>query len=116
MNQVLVKFTVSLFLFLKKFPNFIVQHITILNALMDLYITGGPLITVRRYDLKLNGNYRSVLRWLRKSPDNQVVVVGSTDSMYEFFRQVSDVYMRETKKNVFHQKLKFNFKVTTVSS
>lgn len=55
---------------------------------MSLFAIDGPVINVLRYDLKLNGNYKAVLRRIRKSEDGQIVVVGSTLSVAELLRQV----------------------------
>lgn len=49
----------------------------------------GPIVTVLRYDMQLNGNYKPILRRVRKSLDNRIVVVGSTETMPEFLNQVS---------------------------
>jgi len=49
----------------------------------------GPIVTVLRYDMQLNGNYKTILRRIRKSLDNRIVVVGSTETMPEFLNQVS---------------------------
>ncbi|XP_055907858.1 glutamate receptor ionotropic, kainate 2-like [Eupeodes corollae] len=67
------------------------EYLPILNELMELYKLGGPFITVRRYDLQLNGNYRAVLRRVRKSDDSNVVIVGSTQSLPEVLRQAKQV-------------------------
>lgn len=48
----------------------------------------GPIVTVLRYDMDLNGNYKPILRRVRKSLDNRIVVVGSTETMPEFLNQV----------------------------
>ena len=67
------------------------EYLNILNALMAEYGPNGPAITVLRYDLNLNGNYKTVLRRVRKSADNRIVVVGSTETLPEFLKQVSEV-------------------------
>lgn len=64
------------------------EYLNILNTLMTQYGANGPVITVLRYDLNLNGNYKTVLRKVRKSVDNRIVVVGSTETMPEFLKQV----------------------------
>lgn len=58
---------------------------------MNLYGIKGPVIKVMRYDLNLNGNYKSVLRRIRKSEDNRIVVVGSTEGVAELLRQAQQV-------------------------
>ncbi|XP_053947504.1 glutamate receptor ionotropic, kainate 2 isoform X2 [Anastrepha ludens] len=68
-----------------------VECLTILNGLMSFYGNNGPTITVLRYDIELNGDYKTVLRRVRKSGDNQIVVVGSSDTMPEFLRQALQV-------------------------
>lgn len=55
---------------------------------MSFYVSDGPVIKVLRYDLKLNGNYKAVLRRVRKTEDGHIVVVGSTSSVAELLRQV----------------------------
>ncbi|CAD6992159.1 unnamed protein product [Ceratitis capitata] len=67
------------------------DYLTILNGLMSLFAIDGPVINVLRYDLKLNGNYKAVLRRIRKSEDGQIVVVGSTLSVAELLRQAQQV-------------------------
>ena len=79
-----------LYLFLTSIDNIIVaDFLHILNGLMDYYIAGGPVISVMRCDLQLNGNYKAVLRRVRKSVDSRIVVVGSTASVAELLKQVS---------------------------
>lgn len=56
-----------------------------------MYGTTGPTITVRRYELDLNGDYRNVLRRIKNSGDYSFVVVGSMATLPEFFKQVSFV-------------------------
>lgn len=63
-------------------------YLSILNALMEIYGSNGPVISVLRYDLNLNGNYKSVLRRVRKSVDSRLVVVGSSQSVAEVLKQV----------------------------
>nr|XP_017102043.2 glutamate receptor ionotropic, kainate 2 [Drosophila bipectinata] len=67
------------------------EYLNILDHLMNLYGIKGPVIKVMRYDLNLNGNYKSVLRRIRKSEDNRIVVVGSTDGVAELLRQAQQV-------------------------
>ncbi|XP_067619820.1 glutamate receptor ionotropic, kainate 2-like isoform X2 [Eurosta solidaginis] len=68
-----------------------VEYLNLLNGLMSFYGNNGPTITVLRYDIELNGNYKSVLRRVSKSGDNRIVVVGSTDTMPELLRQAQQV-------------------------
>ncbi|CAD6992161.1 glutamate receptor ionotropic, kainate 2 isoform X2 [Ceratitis capitata] len=68
-----------------------VEYLNILNGLMSLYGNNSPTITVLRYDMEMNNNYKSVLRRVRKSEDNRIVVVGSTDTMPEFLKQAQQV-------------------------
>lgn len=58
---------------------------------MTRYGIKGPVIKVMRYDLNLNGNYKSVLRRIRKSEDSRIVVVGSTTGVAELLRQAQQV-------------------------
>lgn len=55
---------------------------------MSFYVSDGPVINVLRYDLNLNGNFKAILRRVRKSEDGHIVVVGSTPSVAELLRQV----------------------------
>lgn len=64
---------------------------TILDHLVTLYGIKGPVIKVIRYDLNLNGNFKSVLRRVRKSEDSRIVVVGSTKGVAELLRQAQQV-------------------------
>ncbi|XP_017845731.1 glutamate receptor ionotropic, kainate 2 isoform X1 [Drosophila busckii] len=67
------------------------EYLTILDELISLYGIKGPVIKVMRYDLNLNGNYKSVLRRIRKSEDSRIVVVGSTEGVAELLRQAQQV-------------------------
>lgn len=82
--SLLTEFEWSRFIFLYESA----EYLNILNVLMAQYGANGPVITVLRYDLNLNGNYKTVLRKVRKSVDNRVVVVGATETMPEFLKQV----------------------------
>lgn len=82
--SLLTAFEWSRFIFLYESAD----YLNILNGLMAQYGTNGPVITVLRYDLNLNGNYKIVLRKVRKSVDNRIVVLGSTETMPEFLKQV----------------------------
>lgn len=67
---------------------FSAEYLSILNELNSLFGMNGPIVTVLRYDMQLNGNYKPILRRVRKSLDNRIVVVGSTETMPEFLNQV----------------------------
>ncbi|XP_073816653.1 glutamate receptor ionotropic, kainate 2-like [Musca autumnalis] len=68
------------------------EYLNILNAIMAEYVPSeAPIITVLRYDIGYDGNYKDVLRRVRKSPDKQIVVVGSTETMPEFLKQAQQV-------------------------
>lgn len=67
---------------------FVAEYLSILNELNSLFGMNGPIVTVLRYDMQLNGNYKPVLRRVRKSKDNRIVVVGSTDTLPDFLNQV----------------------------
>ncbi|XP_017844827.1 glutamate receptor ionotropic, kainate 2 [Drosophila busckii] len=67
------------------------EYLSILNELNNLFGTNGPVVTVLRYDMQLNGNYKPVLRRVRKSKDNRIVVVGSTETIPEFLNQAQQV-------------------------
>uniref|UniRef100_A0A1I8NN53 Glutamate receptor ionotropic, kainate 2 n=1 Tax=Stomoxys calcitrans TaxID=35570 RepID=A0A1I8NN53_STOCA len=66
-------------------------YLSILDALMSIYGSSGPFISVVRYDLNLNGNFKSVLRRVRKSVDSRLVVVGSSESVAEVLKQAQQV-------------------------
>ncbi|XP_030558727.1 glutamate receptor ionotropic, kainate 2 isoform X1 [Drosophila novamexicana] len=63
------------------------EYLVTVNELLQMYGTAGPTITLRRYDLDLNGNYRNVLRRIRNSEDDSFVVVGSMETLPELFKQ-----------------------------
>ncbi|KAH8358943.1 hypothetical protein KR093_003431, partial [Drosophila rubida] len=67
------------------------EYLTTVNELLQMYGTTGPAITLRRYDLDLNGNYRNVLRRIRNAEDDSFVVVGSMETLPEFFKQAQQV-------------------------
>ncbi|XP_017856484.1 PREDICTED: glutamate receptor ionotropic, kainate 2 isoform X1 [Drosophila arizonae] len=67
------------------------EYLATVNELLKMYGTTGPTITLRRYDLDLNGNYRNVLRRIRNAEDKSFVVVGSLDTLPELFKQVQQV-------------------------
>ncbi|KAH8384049.1 hypothetical protein KR009_011866 [Drosophila setifemur] len=67
------------------------EYLNILDHMMSFYGVKGPVIKVMRYDLNLNGNYKSVLRRIRKSEDSRIVVVGSTEGVAELLRQAQQV-------------------------
>ncbi|XP_017466908.1 PREDICTED: glutamate receptor ionotropic, kainate 2 isoform X2 [Rhagoletis zephyria] len=67
------------------------EFLPTVNQLLQMYGTSGPTITVRRYELDLNGDYRNVLRRIKKSGDYSFVVVGSMDTLPEFFKQAQQV-------------------------
>ncbi|KAH8418012.1 hypothetical protein KR222_010349, partial [Zaprionus bogoriensis] len=67
------------------------EYLATVNELLQMYGTTGPKITLRRYDLDLNGNYRNVLRRIRGAEDDSFVVVGSMETLPEFFKQAQQV-------------------------
>ncbi|XP_053945127.1 glutamate receptor ionotropic, kainate 2 isoform X1 [Anastrepha ludens] len=67
------------------------EFLPMVNELLQMYGTNGPRITVRRYELDLNGDYRNVLRRIKNSGDYSFVVVGSTETLPEFFKQAQQV-------------------------
>ena len=85
LHAIISEFEWSRFIFLYENS----EYLSILNSLMSLYGTNGPTISVLRYDLNLNGNFKSVLRRVRKSVDSRIVIVGSTPSVAELLKQVS---------------------------
>lgn len=85
LHAVISEFEWSRFIFLYENS----EYLSILNSLLSLYGTKGPIISVLRYDLNLNGNFKAVLRRVRKSVDSRIVVVGSTVSVAELLKQVN---------------------------
>ncbi|BFF90889.1 glutamate receptor ionotropic kainate 3 [Drosophila madeirensis] len=67
------------------------EYLATVKELLQMYGTAGPTITVRRYELGLNGNYRNVLRRIRNADDYSLVVVGSMGTLPEFFKQAQQV-------------------------
>ncbi|XP_017849652.1 glutamate receptor ionotropic, kainate 2 isoform X2 [Drosophila busckii] len=67
------------------------EYLVTVNELLRMYGTAGPTITLRRYDLDLNGNYRNVLRRIRNAEDDSFVVVGSLETLPELFKQAQQV-------------------------
>ncbi|KAH8323007.1 hypothetical protein KR074_002938, partial [Drosophila pseudoananassae] len=67
------------------------EYLATVRDLIQMYDTAGPTVTVRRYELDLNGNYRNVLRRVRNSDDFSFVVVGSMGTLPEFFKQAQQV-------------------------
>lgn len=85
LHAIITEFEWSRFIFLYENS----EYLSILNGLMSFHGTNGPIISVMRYDLNLNGNFKSVLRRVRKSVDSRIVVVGSTSSVAELLKQVN---------------------------
>ncbi|XP_067617877.1 glutamate receptor ionotropic, kainate 2 isoform X2 [Eurosta solidaginis] len=67
------------------------EFLPLANELLQMYGTTGPTITVRRYELDLNGDYRNVLRRIKNSGDYSFVVIGSMETLPEFFKQAQQV-------------------------
>ncbi|XP_055852897.1 glutamate receptor ionotropic, kainate 2-like isoform X2 [Episyrphus balteatus] len=67
------------------------EYLSIVNELLQLYGTDGPVVTLRRYELDIQGNYRNVLRRVKKSDDFSIVIVGSIDTLPELFKQLQQV-------------------------
>ncbi|KRF99742.1 uncharacterized protein Dwil_GK22709 [Drosophila willistoni] len=87
LHSVITAFNWSRFIFLYESAD----YLNILNELTTLFGMNGPVITVLRYDMQLDGNYKQILRRVRKSSDNQIVVVGSSDTMPDFLNQAQQV-------------------------
>lgn len=85
--SLIISFDWSRFIFLYESA----EYLSILNELNSLFGMNGPIVTVLRYDMQLNGNYKTILRRIRKSLDNRIVVVGSTETMPEFLNQAQQV-------------------------
>lgn len=84
LHSIITEFEWTRFIFLYENS----EYLGILNNLMSFYGTKGPIISLMRYDLNLNGNFKPVLRRVRKSVDSRIVVVGSTASVGELLKQV----------------------------
>lgn len=56
--------------------------------LLKLYDFKGYTVTLRRFDLGLNGNYRSVLRRVKLSDDFNIVIDCSVEVLPEVLKQV----------------------------
>lgn len=67
------------------------EYLSIVNELLQLYGTDGPVVTLRRYELDIQGNYRNVLRRVKKSDDFSIVIVGSIETLPELFKQLQQV-------------------------
>jgi len=67
------------------------EYLATVRELLQMYGTAGPTVTVRRYELDLNGNYRNVLRRIRNADDFSFVVVGSMATLPELFKQAQQV-------------------------
>ncbi|XP_055852904.1 glutamate receptor ionotropic, kainate 2-like [Episyrphus balteatus] len=67
------------------------EYLSVVNELLKLYGTSGPVVTLRRYELDINGNYRNVLRRVKRSDDFSIVVVGSIETLPELFSQLQQV-------------------------
>ncbi|XP_062537416.1 glutamate receptor ionotropic, kainate 2 isoform X3 [Armigeres subalbatus] len=62
-----------------------------LSELLKMYDPKGYTVTVRQLDLKLNGNFRPVLRRVKMSEDNHIILACSIDSMPEVLKQAQQV-------------------------
>lgn len=67
------------------------DYLDSVTKLIELYADGGPVMNVRKYDLHINANYRSILRKIRKSEDNCIVIIGSSESIYMVMKQAQEV-------------------------
>lgn len=67
------------------------DYLELVTKLIDLYAEGGPIINIRKYDLQINANYRTILRKIRKSEDNCVLIIGSSESIYTVLKQAQEV-------------------------
>ncbi|XP_055382823.1 glutamate receptor ionotropic, kainate 2-like [Condylostylus longicornis] len=67
------------------------DDLILVNELVKLFGTDIPPINIKRYDLDLNGNYKPILRIIKKSPDFSLLVLGSTRSLTNFLTQAQQV-------------------------
>lgn len=56
-----------------------------------MYGPKGHTITVRQLDLGIDGNYRAVLRRLKKSDDNNIIIDCSADILPDVLKQAQQV-------------------------
>ena len=61
------------------------------RELLKMYDPKGYTVTVRQLDLKLNKNYRAVLRRVKLSEDKNIILACSIDSMPEVLKQAQQV-------------------------
>uniref|UniRef100_A0A182K4K3 Uncharacterized protein n=1 Tax=Anopheles christyi TaxID=43041 RepID=A0A182K4K3_9DIPT len=59
--------------------------------LLKMYDPKGYTVTVRQLDLRLNGNYRAVLRRVKLSEDKRIILACSIESMAEVLKQAQQV-------------------------
>lgn len=69
--------------------------------LLKLYDFKGSTVTLRRFDLGLNGNYRSVLRRVKLSNDFNIVIDCSVKVLPEVLKQAQQVGLLTDKHSIF---------------
>ncbi|XP_049301470.1 glutamate receptor ionotropic, kainate 2-like isoform X3 [Anopheles funestus] len=62
-----------------------------ISDLLKMYDPKGYTVTVRQLDLRLNGNYRAVLRRVKLSDDKRIILACSIESMPEVLKQAQQV-------------------------
>ncbi|XP_055535893.1 glutamate receptor ionotropic, kainate 2-like isoform X3 [Wyeomyia smithii] len=62
-----------------------------MSELLKMYDPKGYTVTVRQLDLKLNGNFRPVLRRVKLSEDKNIIFACSIESMPEVLKQAQQV-------------------------
>uniref|UniRef100_A0A182PQM6 Uncharacterized protein n=1 Tax=Anopheles epiroticus TaxID=199890 RepID=A0A182PQM6_9DIPT len=62
-----------------------------ISDLLKMYDPKGYTVTVRQLDLRLNGNYRAVLRRVKLSEDKRIILACSIESMPEVLKQAQQV-------------------------
>lgn len=67
------------------------DYLNSVTKIIEFYADGGPAILLRKYDLQINANYRSILREIRKSALNSVLIVGSSESIAMVLKQAQEV-------------------------
>jgi hypothetical protein len=61
------------------------------REMLKMYDPKGFTVTVRQLDLKLNGNYRAVLRRVKLSEDKNIILACSIEALPEVLKQAQQV-------------------------
>ncbi|CAD7092220.1 unnamed protein product [Hermetia illucens] len=66
-------------------------YLPALDELLQMYGKNSHTITVRRYDLHLQGNYRNILRKIKRGHDRKIVIIGSIETLPDLLQQIQQV-------------------------